>query len=206
MTISGLTSTLTMSSRSVATLPSRHQRRRQRLAVDGALAAELAEKALRRELVDHLVGGHPIDRRRAEGDVGDGLGEDAPDAEHDGGAELLVAQHAGDQLAVAADHRRHEHVDVAVLGACRGEQFAGGAAHGVGITEAEADEAALGLVGDGVTVELGDDRVPEGVGGGHGIVHAARQALRRDRHPVAGEQLLGFGLGQGAARHRPRGY
>ena len=35
----------------------------------------------------------------------------------------------------------------------------GGPAHGGGVGEAEADEPALGLVGDGVAVELGHDRV-----------------------------------------------
>ena len=70
------------------------------------------------------------DRRRAEHDVGDRFGEDAADPEHHGRSELRVADHAGDELAVAADHRGDEHADVTVGGRCRREQFGGGALDG----------------------------------------------------------------------------
>ena len=45
--------------------------------------------------------------------------------------------------------------------------------HGGGVGEAEPDQTALGLVGDGVAVELGDDRVAELLGGGDGVVGRA---------------------------------
>ena len=159
------------------------ERRGEGVAVDRRLAAELVEQALRGELVDHLVGGDRVDRGRSEDDVGDRLGQDAADAEHDGRTELRVAHDPGDQLAVAADHRGDQHGDVAVVGRGRGEQLAGGAAHGVGVAEAEADEPALGLVGDRVTVELGDDRIAQRVGGGDGLVGARRQRSRARSAP-----------------------
>ena len=55
----------------------------------------------------------------------------------------------------------------------------GGRAHGVGVAEAEPHEAPLGLVGDGVAAQLGDDRVAELVGGGDGLVGGRRPAARR---------------------------
>ena len=99
------------------------QDRRQRVAIDGRLAAERTEQALGRQLVDHLVRRDVVERGRAEHDVGDGLGEDAAEAEHHGRPELRIAQHAGDQLAIAPDHRRDEHVDLAVVRRGGGEQL-----------------------------------------------------------------------------------
>ena len=179
-----------------------HERGGEGRSVDGLLAAEGAEQALGLQLVDHLVGGHDVDRGGAEGDVGDRLGEDAADAEHHRRPELRVADHAGDELAVAPHERRDEHVDVSVVGRGGPEQLRRGPAHGVGVGKPEAHEAPLGLVGDGVTVELGDDRVPQRVGRSDGLVGGRRSPFRRHRDPERGEQLLGLGLGQGAPRHR----
>ena len=114
------------------------EHRRQRVAVHGGLAAELAEQALGGQLVDHLVGRDVVERGRAEHDVGHRLGEDAAEAEHHGRPELRVAEDAGDQLAVAADHRRDQHVDRAVVRRRRGQQLRGGPVHRVGIGEVRA--------------------------------------------------------------------
>ena len=86
----------------------------------------------------------------------------------------------------------------------RGEQLAGGAAHRVGVAEAEPNEPALGLVGDRVAVELGDDRDIPWRRRRRRPRRRSPPALGRDGHPVAGEQALGLGLGEGAARHRRR--
>ena len=159
--------------------PESDEHRGEGVAVDGGLAAELAEQALRGQLVDHLVRRDVVDGRRPEHDVGHRLGEDPAEAEHHGRPELRVAQHAGDQLAVAPDHRRDEHVDRAVGGRRRRQQLGRRAAHRIGVGEVEPDEAALGLVGDGVAVELGDDREAELGGRGDGRVGVGDPPLSR---------------------------
>ncbi len=178
------------------------QQPRQAVPVDGRLAAERAQQPLGGELVDHLVRRHVVDGRRAEDDIGDGLGEDPTDAEHHRRPELRVAQHARDQLPVSLDHGRDEDGDVAILGRGRGQQLGGGAGHGVGVGEAEAHEPAFGLVGDAVAVELGHDREPELLGRRHRLVRRADDAFTGDRHAALGEEALGLGLGERAAGHR----
>ena len=202
-TISGLTSTLATS------LLGRRPRRGRRgppparSRSTAASPRNASEQALGRQLVDHLVGRDVVERRRAEHDVGDRLGEDAAEAEHHRRPELRVAQHAGDQLAVAADHRRDEQVDVAVVRRGGGQQLGGARRDGRGVGEVQPDQAPLGLVGDGVAVELGDHREPELGGGGDRVVGRRRPPFAGNRHPEPGEQLLRLGFGQGARRHRP---
>jgi hypothetical protein len=124
------------------------QRRRQVVACHRRLAAELAEQTLRRQPVDHLGGRHGIERGRTEDHVGDRLGEHASHPEHHGRSELRIAHQSGDQLSVATDHLGHQHGDVAVGGRGRGEQRRGGILRRRHRPEAEANQAALGLVGD----------------------------------------------------------
>ena len=200
-TISGLTSTLTTSSRS-ATRPERDEHGRQRIPVDGGLAAERAEQALGAELVDHLESGHGVERGRAEHHVGDRLGEDAAEAEHHRRPELRIAEEPGDQLPVAADHGREQHVHRTVFRHRCPQQLGDCSRCRVGATEAEADETALGLVGDAVTVELGHDREPELGRSGRRLSRGGHAALWRQREPEAGEQPLRLRLGQ-RGRHRP---
>ena len=87
----------------------RRARRSTRSRSTARLAPERPEQALRREVVDQLLGVDTLDRHQAERDVGDRLGEHAADAEHHGHAELRVEGESGDELAVAAHHRRDEH-------------------------------------------------------------------------------------------------
>ena len=47
-------------------------------------------------------------RRRGEGDVAQGLGQDAPQPQHDAGSELGIAHQPRNQLAMAADHLSHQ--------------------------------------------------------------------------------------------------
>ena len=120
-----------------------------------------------------------VDRHEAERDVGDGLGEDPADAEHHGHAELRVVVQAGDQLAVAPQHRRHEQVHLAVLRAGGGR--AGSLAASATASSSprpEAHEAALGLVGDRSPAQLQHDRVAELGRGGHRLGHGGRPAAR----------------------------
>jgi hypothetical protein len=60
---------------------------------------------LRSQPLDHLGGVNRADRNRAELHIGDRLGKNPADAEHDVEAELRIANHTGDQLAIATDHR-----------------------------------------------------------------------------------------------------
>ena len=103
-----------------------------------------------------------VDRHEAEGDVGDGLGEDAADAEHHGHAELRVAVQPGDQLAVAArPSARRAGATSPSSGRAAASSSRGRLAHRVGVAEAEPHQAALGLVGDGVAAQLQHHRVAE---------------------------------------------
>ena len=182
----------------------RHEDAGQQIPVDCSLTPERIEQPLRGELVDHLVGGDLVERRWSEHDVGDGLGQDPAHAEHDGGPELLVAQHPADQLTIALHHRRHEHGDLTVVRSRGGEQVDGGPVDGVGVGEPQANQSTLGLVGDALAVELRDHGIAEPVGGPDGFVGGGHQPLLGDRDAVTGQQVLGVALGERAATHRRR--
>ena len=85
----------------------------------------------------------------------------------------------GDELAVAAQHRRHEHARPRRPRAWpRRAGRRPPARTGGGVAEAQAHEAPLGLVGDGVAAQLGHDRVADRVGGGDGLVGGRRRRAR----------------------------
>ena len=147
-TSSGFTSMLTTSSRSVASVDSPTMMSTHRRPIDGGLAAHRSEDRLRSQLVEHLLGVGAVDGREPERDVGDRLGEHAADADHHARAELRVAVDADDELAVATNHRRDEHADLAVVRTGRREQLARGRGDLLGTPQPEAHEAALGLVRD----------------------------------------------------------
>ena len=136
----------------------------QRATVDRGFAPELAQQLLGGQAVDHLVGRDLVERGRAEHHIGHRLGQDPADAQHHRRPELLVPQQPGDQLAIAPDHRGDQHGDLAVFGGRLAEQLLGGTPNGGGVAQAQPHESTLGLVGDGVAVELGHDRVAELVG------------------------------------------
>ncbi len=169
-------------------------------AVDRGLAAERAEQLLGREVVDHLRRGDRVDRGRTEHDVGDRFGEDATDAEHHRRAELRIAHHSGDQLAVAGDHRCDQDGDVAVGRRRCGEQLGGGCLDGRPVGQTELHQPAFGLVSDRVTVQLGHDGVPEFVGRRPGRRRVVDDTFGSDRNAVVGEQGLGVALGQRRVR------
>ncbi len=75
---------------------------------------------------------------------------------------------------------------------------------GVDVREPQPDESALGLVGDALAIELGDDGIAERVGGPDGFVGRVHQPLLGDRDAVAGEEVLGVALGERAGTHRRR--
>ena len=179
------------------------QRRRDGRPIDGGLAAERPEQLLGREIVEKLVGVELGERDQPEGDVAEGFGEHSPDAEHDARTELRIAHEPRDELARAAHHRRHEELDRAVVGAGRGEELGRGRADRGRVGQSEPDEAALGLVGDGVAAQLDDHRVAELVCGRDGCVGVGRRPLVEHRHAVTREQLLRRGFREG--RHGGRG-
>ena len=82
--------------------------------------------------------------------VGHRLGQDAAHAEHDRHAELRVVVEPRDQLAGGPQHRRHQQVDVAVVGRRRRQQLRAGITDLLGRAQAEPDQPPLGLVGDAV--------------------------------------------------------
>ncbi len=166
--ISGLTSTATTSGRDVTRSDNPTSSAVSCSPIDGRLAAELAEQLLGGQLVDHLLGVDLADRRRPELDVGDRLGDDASDTQHDVGPELRVTGDTGDQLAISGDHRSDEQRHVAVCRRGSGQQLRRRAGHGVGVAESQLDQSTLGLVSDRGTAQLDRDGVAELVGGRDG--------------------------------------
>jgi hypothetical protein len=102
----------------------------------------------------------------------------------------------GDQLAAGPQHRRHEQVDLAVVGHHRREQRLGRVAHLVGRPQPEPHEAPLGLVGDAVAPELDHDREPDLRRRRHGVGGGVHDPLGGERHTERGEQLLRRRLGE----------
>ena len=72
-----------------------------------------------------------------------------------------------------------------------------GAPHVLGRSEPEADQSPFGLVGDGVTVQLGHDGIAEFVGSGNRRIGIGGRDLGQEGHAEGGEQRLGRFLGQG---------
>ena len=161
------------------------------------LTPERTEDGLAVELVDHLPGIHRADRNRSQTHIGDRLGEDPSDAQHDGHPELRVLGETGDQFPVALHHRRHEQPHRTVLGSGRVQELGAGTTHCLGIGQAQSHQAPLGLVGDRVATELHHDREPEPVGRGHRALHVWARPLRRDRYALGRQAGLGFRLGEG---------
>ena len=170
----------------------------QAIASDRRFAAQLPEQRRRRQRIDHLIGCHSVERRRSEDDVADRLGEHASDAEHHRRPELRVAHHPGDQLPVAAHHRRNEQRDVAVGGGCRGEQFGCSGCHRSSIGQAQADQPALGLVGDSLTRKLDHDREAELGRRARPPPEPSHEPLGRRHQAVGAQQLLGRVFREGA--------
>ena len=175
---------------------------RELVTIDRGLATELAEQPLRGERVDHVLGVDRRNRDRAEHDVGDRFGEDAADAQHHVHAELRIAHEAGDQLAIARHHGRHEHGDVAVIRRRGRQQLGCRGDDGPAIGEPQPNEAALGLVCDRITAELGDHRIAELVGSITGGVGRDDLAFGGERHVMASEQSLRRDFGERAAGSR----
>jgi hypothetical protein len=97
----------------------------------------------------------------------------------------------GDELAGGPQHGRHQQVDLAVLGGGRRQQRGGGVAHLLGRAQAQAHQAPLGLVGDGVAAQLERHGEAELDRGGHRGAGVGHDTLRRERHTEGAEQLLG---------------
>ena len=173
--------------------PEPDQRPRQDVTVDRRLAAELAEQPGRGEVVDHLRG-----RRRRRAEPGRNTTSAIASARTPPTPSMTVGPNcgsrtsAGDQLAIALHHRRHEHVRPSPSSgvAAASSSAAAAATPRRRSREIEAHEAALGLVGDRVTVELGDDRIPDLVGRGDRTSRVVGEPFRGDRHAVRGQELL----------------
>ena len=165
------------------------------------LTAEFAEQTLGGEIVEHLRCVDLGDRGESEADVADRLGEDPADADHDGHAELGIVVEAGDQLAIAVDHRGDEDLDLTVLGNGLAEEFVARCCEGVGVGDAKSNEAALGLVGDGSSTQFRHDREGHaGVGfdGGQNLGGGGSGHERGYGNAVPTDNPPGLGFGEDA--------
>ena len=173
-----------------------HERGRKGVSVDCRLAAELAEQLRRRQVVDHLGG------VVASSGAGRNTTSAIASAKMPPTPSITVGPNCGsrerpdDELTVALHHRGDEDRDVAVGRRGRGEEVRRGRLDIGGGPQVEADQAAFGLVGDRVAVELGHDGVADGVGRRDGLARAPHETLGRDRHPVGPQQFLGRALGE----------
>ena len=116
--------------------------------IDRRLAAQRTEEGLTPELTDHVGRVGAFERREAERDIGERLGEHTSDAHHDAATELRIGVQPGDELAGTGCHVGDEQVDRTVVGRGEGEERDRGVAHRGGVGESESHEAAFGLVRD----------------------------------------------------------
>ena len=175
----------------------------ERLAVDRGLAPERAEQGLGGQLVDHVLGvgpgerdqahrprrppPRPGSRRRPSRTVGPNCGSRATPA--------MSSRLPFTMGATSSDTSPSS-------GVAAPSRSAPGPGHRVGAVEAEAHQPALGLVGDGVAAQLHHHREPEVGGRLDGLVGGGHLPLVEQGHPVASQQRLGGGLGQGAGGAR----
>ena len=155
--ISGLTSTLATSSRSLITRPTATRAATSSSRLTAGSPRKGPSNALDAQFVDHPGRHRGVDGCWAEHDVGDRFGEHAADAEHHGRSELRITNGPRNQLAPPLDHRSDQQLDVTVVGLHRAEQRVGGLADRIGVDDAETKQAALGLVGDPVAAQLEGD-------------------------------------------------
>ena len=167
----------------------RHQDVAQPAPVHARQTADRAEQVLRAELGHQRVRVRVIQRGEREGDVGHRLSEDAAEAEGDHGAELLVAAHADEELALVG----HELLDEdAVLGSPRRpvDDAVVGGTRRRRVADVELNEAEVALVLDIGAERLEDRRPAEGL---HGVGRALRAVHHRARgrgYRVHGEETL----------------
>ena len=152
------------------------------------------------EVVNEVEGVTVLEGRPPEGHVGDSLGEDAAESQHDAGPELLVPDQSGDEFPVAVHHRADEQPDLSVLGSGSGQQVGGRRTGLIPRREAQSDEAALGLVGDGVATELDNDREPECLSGLGSRPGVGGRRPRGHRHAGVFDESARVGFGQGGHR------
>ena len=156
-TISGLRSTDTTSGRpSASVATARRSTSTSALPVDRRLAPERPEQRLRARARRSSPRRRPrsIGTRRNTTSA-DGLGEHAADAEHHGHAELRVADQPGDQLPVArAPSAPRAAPTSPSSGRAAASSSAAARPTASASAEAEPHQPPLGLVGDGVAVEL----------------------------------------------------
>ena len=161
-TISGLMSTLTTSGRSIGEPAEPDEHGDEFGSIDRRLAAELAEQRLRRQVVDHARRAAVVERSGAEHDVGHRLGEDRRRR-----PSITVAPNCGSRTRPAISSRLPLTIGATSTvtspsSVARGsEQFGRRSFDRGPVAETQPDEAALGLVGDRVAVQLGDDRIAD---------------------------------------------
>ena len=181
----------------------------QLLAIDWQLATKRAEQLLRRQSIDHLGCVEIADRRRPELHVGERLGDDAADTEHDVGAELRIAYHPGDQLAIARDHRGDQQRHLSISRRRLGQEINRRGLHGGAVGKPQAHQASLGLVRDCSATQLRHHRVAECLRGLDSPLRCRHLTLVGHGHAVRAQQRLRCGFRQGVwsahTRHARRG-
>ncbi len=158
--------------------------------VDGRFTTERAEQLLCRQAVDHLRCVEHADRRRAKLHVGDRLGDDPTDADHDVGAELWIPNHAGNQFAMPPDHRRDQQRHVAISGCCFRKKVRGCSVNRGSVAQPQTNQATFCLVGNARAAEFHDNRVAEHVGRVDGLRRSHHLALVGHGHAIGAQQHL----------------
>ncbi len=183
-----------------------HEHVGEHLGVDLRFAAErLGEQMTRVQTFDHRLGVGAFERRHREDDVAERLGEDAAEAEQHAGTEVRIAHQAAISSRLPRTISATSSPTAPSSGLAFASSSAAAASHGGRVAEAEADEVALGLVGDRVAAQFHDHREAELGGDCRGFGGVLHDALRRDRNAVARDELLRLVLGEGVTRNRRDG-
>ncbi len=174
---------------------SRHRQKdvAQSIRVDAGEPAQRAEQALRAQLAHERARVRIVERRQREGHVGDRLREDAAQAERDDRAELPVAAHADQQLALV----RHELFDKhSLVRASRRpvDDAVEGGARRRSITDVQLDKAQVALVLDVGAQRLQDGGRAQRLDHGRRPLRVVHDRAGRRRYAVHREEGLGLPL------------
>ena len=171
--------------------------------VDRIAPAHTLERLVDLGLLHHAPRQRRVERRQTERAVLEDFDQRAAGAEQQDRPELRVDAAADDQLvAVELDHR----LDGDALEMLRADFLADrrldaleGGAHGVGVAQIELHAAHVGLVGDGLGIELEHDRIAHLLGACDGGFGVGGEVRLDGRHVVGAEHLLRLVFGQDGA-------
>jgi hypothetical protein len=168
--------------------------------VHALAAADPLESPIDRRVLHHPPSERGGERREPEGAVAEDLDELAAHPEEEDWPELGIDRAAEDELVAGPVHHRLDRDALKVLGAHalrhRHPDGLVGVPHRGRVLEVELDATHVGLVGDGVGVELDNDRIADPISGGDGLLDRRGDHRLRDRDAVGRQELLRLVLGQ----------